>query len=613
MKRTAAYFDELRRQGQTNAAIELFSHEDILTVMMTRRPVAVLRLLATSKALSGLLTDVPEFFSALLDAVVIGESGDPNYAFFAWEFHARELRHVIRIVLQRNSAETLSPFNLLCQRLLNLDVRILKDDDGVARLTHQNRFMNEPFSKPMFLGNGSDITRSVDRDQPYTAICELMAMQTTVFRQWSRVIETAGEERRTKLSRIYTYFYPFSLGPFELLDTRRLRLHRILLALVHANLVAAQDNWHVGMRTPGSPLYVERSDDEHTALRGLLLAYPRGSTEEDIRKARDTIDIHIDALYNEARFDADEETRVSQLTSMLQRLAPPQGITGDPYARARKLLQKQLPAPTVFVNVESYRKALRALNHDPAVARRTLVNELRYLTKVHDAERTVRLYGDCVQCATQTQSVHAEKNIFLCVPCHLGCTSYSGLNDRWRVHEKRTHSLDWTRYAGTWYEQAHVPSWFQREGDHDTTALYTPLSDRTLSVTNTTYDAQNRPRVAQGHARVTAPWSLLVEFSGQDAHRMHKPHSRGKYERLGDGDVLMDEANYIVERVWVNEQGDYRAAVVSDGRNRSLWILTREACPSRAHLDEVFEYATRNFDSLKLVMTKHNRVASNDK
>ena len=43
-------------------------------------------------------------------------------------------------------------------------------------------------------------------------------------------------------------------------------------------------------------------------------------------------------------------------------------------------------------------------------------------------------------------------------------------------------SVDLGRYAGTWYEIARLPMWFQRHCV-DSTATYTPRSDGTLGIT----------------------------------------------------------------------------------------------------------------------------------
>lgn len=43
--------------------------------------------------------------------------------------------------------------------------------------------------------------------------------------------------------------------------------------------------------------------------------------------------------------------------------------------------------------------------------------------------------------------------------------------------------VDLSRYAGRWFEVAHVPSWFQRDC-HDTNVEYTPREDGTFRVVN---------------------------------------------------------------------------------------------------------------------------------
>lgn len=62
-------------------------------------------------------------------------------------------------------------------------------------------------------------------------------------------------------------------------------------------------------------------------------------------------------------------------------------------------------------------------------------------------------------------------------------------------------SVDLLRYAGTWYEVARIPNFFQRKCTSDVSANYAPQPDGTITVTNRCRRADGEVDTVVGQAR----------------------------------------------------------------------------------------------------------------
>ncbi|PYE75932.1 apolipoprotein D and lipocalin family protein [Xylophilus ampelinus] len=62
-------------------------------------------------------------------------------------------------------------------------------------------------------------------------------------------------------------------------------------------------------------------------------------------------------------------------------------------------------------------------------------------------------------------------------------------------------SVDLLRYAGTWYEIARIPNFFQRKCVSDVSANYAPQTDGTVTVTNRCRRADGEVEAVVGQAR----------------------------------------------------------------------------------------------------------------
>lgn len=118
-------------------------------------------------------------------------------------------------------------------------------------------------------------------------------------------------------------------------------------------------------------------------------------------------------------------------------------------------------------------------------------------------------------------------------------------------------SVDLARYAGTWYEIARLPMWFQRHCI-DSKATYTIRQDGKIGVHNECLADSGKVDQADGVATVVDPKTnarLAVTFDNWFA-RLVGPPPHGNY--------------------WILDlDPDYQVAMVGTPNRRYLWILSR--------------------------------------
>jgi apolipoprotein D and lipocalin family protein len=118
-------------------------------------------------------------------------------------------------------------------------------------------------------------------------------------------------------------------------------------------------------------------------------------------------------------------------------------------------------------------------------------------------------------------------------------------------------SVDLSRYAGTWYEIARLPMWFQRHC-LESKAIYAVLSDGRVGVHNECLTDRGHIDQADGVASDVDPVNhsrLSVTFDNWFA-RLIGPSREGNY--------------------WIIDlDSDYRTALVGTPNRRYLWILSR--------------------------------------
>jgi apolipoprotein D and lipocalin family protein len=152
------------------------------------------------------------------------------------------------------------------------------------------------------------------------------------------------------------------------------------------------------------------------------------------------------------------------------------------------------------------------------------------------------------------------------------------------VPPKTVESVDLQRYQGTWYEQARLPMFFQRNCAQSE-AHYELRSDGTLGVTNRCRTVDGDMQQVQGQAMVQVPGEtnkLWVRFDNW-------------FSRLAPG---LTKGEYWV--LYLDD--DYQTALVGHPNRKYLWLLTRDqqiSAQSRAILLE--EARMRGYDTSELI------------
>lgn len=148
--------------------------------------------------------------------------------------------------------------------------------------------------------------------------------------------------------------------------------------------------------------------------------------------------------------------------------------------------------------------------------------------------------------------------------------------------------VDLARYAGTWYEQAHLPMVFQRECAKNTTATYTARSDGRIDVLNRCTTKEGEVKQARGVARRVGMSTSQLEVRFAPAFLSFLPFVWGDYWIIG-----LDP--------------DYRWAMVGSPGRDYLWLLSREPRLDPAVRTQLIERARgMGYPVEKLVDTPHD-------
>ena len=123
--------------------------------------------------------------------------------------------------------------------------------------------------------------------------------------------------------------------------------------------------------------------------------------------------------------------------------------------------------------------------------------------------------------------------------------------------ERAVERVDLRRNAGTWYEQAHLPLFFQRDCARDTTATYTLRDDGRIDVLNRCTKADGTTKQANGVARRVGDSTSKLEVRFAPTAFSFLPFVWGDYWIID-----LDE--------------DYRWALVGTPSRDNLWILSRD-------------------------------------
>lgn len=160
--------------------------------------------------------------------------------------------------------------------------------------------------------------------------------------------------------------------------------------------------------------------------------------------------------------------------------------------------------------------------------------------------------------------------------------------------------FDVMKYLGTWYELACYPSWFQRTSNYNTTADYQLNTDGSLLVTNSTINS-GKIFTSIGRAIRMGQCSFKVDFTPQE--KANLAFSNGY--NIDISSFVNQDPNYIIDKLYVNEYGDYIFAIVTDSDKKTLYVLSRLSNPPLYLYNMLMEYVVQNYDIDRLVQVPH--------
>ena len=155
------------------------------------------------------------------------------------------------------------------------------------------------------------------------------------------------------------------------------------------------------------------------------------------------------------------------------------------------------------------------------------------------------------------------------------------------VRPQAVNQVDIQKYAGQWYEIAHLPMYFQRKCVSNITAQYSVNADQTMGVLNSC-------RIANGE---------MIRSEGV-AYPQNQGNSKLKVSFLPKGLrwLPFTKGHYWVLRV----DPEYKVALVGGPSNKYLWILSREPqldeATYQSYLDTAKHYG---YDVTKLIKLPH--------
>ncbi|SNW62238.1 Lipocalin [Orpheovirus IHUMI-LCC2] len=174
---------------------------------------------------------------------------------------------------------------------------------------------------------------------------------------------------------------------------------------------------------------------------------------------------------------------------------------------------------------------------------------------------------------------------------------YNGIPTAIPIQPVNPFYVDLNKYSGTWYDVAHLPSFYQPTGAYNTLATYSINSDGTIGVYNTTYyNSTGYPTKysVYGVGRSVDPNNrrLSITFQPSVGITGPVPQITGYY------DIIVVAEDTLYPR--------YKYAAVSDPEKRSLSLLSRSPYPPSNELqDLIARVASAGYNVAGLEYTYH--------
>lgn len=149
-------------------------------------------------------------------------------------------------------------------------------------------------------------------------------------------------------------------------------------------------------------------------------------------------------------------------------------------------------------------------------------------------------------------------------------------------------SVDLDRYAGTWFEIARLPNWFQEQCAGDVTATYTLLEDGTIKVVNRCRKETGQTAEAEGRAK-------RADSDGPNTKL-----------RVRFAPALLSLLPFVWGNYWIIVLSpDYSYAVVGEPTRKYLWVLSRTPAMDETTLQGILDQVKqKGYDLSGLIRTK---------
>jgi apolipoprotein D and lipocalin family protein len=166
-----------------------------------------------------------------------------------------------------------------------------------------------------------------------------------------------------------------------------------------------------------------------------------------------------------------------------------------------------------------------------------------------------------------------------------------------RAHALETSSsvstvkqVDLNRYAGQWYEIAHLPMYFQRKCASDTTAHYSLKPNGKVRVLNQCRKQNGEVIASEGEATTANAANSKLKVSFLPDGLKWLPFTKGDY--------------------WVLKLDDnYQTVLVGGPTHKYLWVLSRTPQLDKQVLDDYLQAASaQGYDTSKLIYTPHKQA-----
>lgn len=179
----------------------------------------------------------------------------------------------------------------------------------------------------------------------------------------------------------------------------------------------------------------------------------------------------------------------------------------------------------------------------------------------------------------------ALKSIFAGTALALSSCIFSMATQADTVAPQAVDKVDIQRYAGQWYEIAHLPMYFQRKCVANTTAQYSVNPDQTLSVLNSCSTTEGGKISSEGVAYSQNEGNSKLKVSFLPKGLRWLPFTKGHY--------------------WVLRiDPEYKVALVGGPSDKYLWILSRDTQIDDRTYQSYLETAKKyGYDVEKLIKT----------